>query len=80
MSKYNFKVEVDWDGVPTKCRCEYTGAEVPCLPVLVTYNLIGIEIPSRDRFVVSTSVCNELESGYLSAEEFCYDMEAKNDY
>lgn len=80
MSKYNFKVEVDWDEVPTKCRCEYTGAEVPCLPVLITYNHMGSEIPHHEEFVVGTSVCSELESGYLSAEELYYDMEAKNDY
>ena len=73
---HNFRVSVDWDQVPTNCQCEYTGVPTSCLPVFITYWISNDELPSQEKFIVSTSVCDELESGYLSAEEFYNDIKS----
>lgn len=70
--KYDFKAEVDWDALPEWCCCDYTCYTSSCLPVTIKYKIDGTEY--SEEFIVSSSVCDELETGYMSALEFYSDV------
>jgi hypothetical protein len=72
--RHSFKAKVDWDEVPDQCKCEYTGAITSCLPVDIEFKVRGIKSDYSEEFIISSSVCEDLESGYLSAEDFYNEM------
>jgi hypothetical protein len=67
--KHSFTAEVDWDEVPEVCKCDYTGDETACLPVTIKYKIHENIGTYDEEFMINTSACDSLESGYFNAEE-----------
>lgn len=67
MAYSNFSAKIDWNAECLDTKCEYTGQTTVCYPVEFIYYW-GKEKHTQE-YLLSGSVCHNLESGFQTARE-----------